>query len=81
MNVLKSAEFVRAQAITSAQTLFGEWTAPSTPVVLLYRKRPNPGSGEFKWRQDAFVVGAIGHVHDCAARTRDILFAAGLHLP
>ena len=62
--------FARAPAITSAQTPFGEWTAPSTPVLLLYRKWPDPGSGEFKWGQDAFVVGTIGDVHDWVRRDR-----------
>ena len=62
--------FARAQAITAAQTPVGEWTAPTTPVVLLYRKWPDPGSGEFKFGQDAFVVGTIGDLHDWVRRDR-----------
>jgi hypothetical protein len=62
--------FARAQAITAAQTPFGEWTAPTTPVVLFYRKWPDPGSGEFKLGQDTFVVGTIGDLHDWVRRDR-----------
>jgi hypothetical protein len=60
----------RAQAITAAQTAAGEWTAPSTPIVLFYRKWPDPGSGPFKRDQDAFVVGTIGDLHDWIRRDR-----------
>jgi hypothetical protein len=62
--------FARAQAITSAKTAAGEWTAPSTPIVLLYRKWPDPGSGDFKFGQDAFPVGTIGDLHDWVRRDR-----------
>lgn len=62
--------FARAPAITSAQTPFGEWTAPSTPVVLFYRKWPDPGTGDFKWGQDGFIVGTIGDLHDWVRRDR-----------
>jgi hypothetical protein len=62
--------FARTQAITSAQTAAGEWTAPTTPVALLYRKWPDPGSGVFKPGQDAFIVGTIGDLHDWVRRDR-----------
>jgi hypothetical protein len=60
----------RFQAITAAQTAAGEWTAPTTPVALLYRKWPDPGSGTFKPGQDAFIVGTIGDLHDWIRRDR-----------
>lgn len=60
----------RAQAITAAKMPVGEWTAPTTPVLLFYRKWPDPGSGEFKLGQDAFVIGAIGDLHDWIRRDR-----------
>jgi len=60
----------RFQAITAAQTAAGEWTAPTTPVALLYRKWPDSGSGEFKRGQDVFVVGTIGDLHDWVRRDR-----------
>jgi hypothetical protein len=60
----------RFQAITAAQTAAGEWTAPTTPVALLYRKWPDPGSGAFKPGQDAFIVGTIGDLHDWIRRDR-----------
>ena len=62
--------FARFQAITSAGAAGGEWTAPTTPIALLYRKWPDPGSGEFKIGQDAFVVGTIGDLHDWVRRDR-----------
>ena len=62
--------FARTQAISSAQTAAGEWTAPTTPVVLFYRKWPDPGSGAFKPGQDAFIVGTIGDLHDWIRRDR-----------
>ena len=62
--------FARFQAIAAAQTAAGEWTAPTTPVVLFYRKWPDPGSGPFKPGQDAFVVGTIGDLHDWVRRDR-----------
>jgi hypothetical protein len=62
--------FARGQAITSAKTAAGEWTAPTTPIVLLYRKWPDPGSGDLKFGEDAFVVGTIGDLHDWVRRDR-----------
>jgi hypothetical protein len=62
--------FGRMQAITAAQTPSGEWTAPATPVVLFYRKWPDPGTGVFKPGQDAFIVGNIGDLHDWIRRDR-----------
>jgi hypothetical protein len=60
----------RFQAITAAQTAAGEWTAPATPVALIYRKWPDPGSGVYKPGQDWFVVGTIGDLHDWIRRDR-----------
>jgi hypothetical protein len=62
--------FARFQAITSAKTAAGEWTAPTTPVVLFYRKWPDPGGGEFKPGRDAFVIGTIGDLYDWVRRDR-----------
>jgi hypothetical protein len=62
--------FARFQAITAAQTAYGEWTAPTTPVGLMYRKWPDPGSGPFKRDQDAFDIGTIGDLHDWIRRDR-----------
>jgi hypothetical protein len=61
--------FARAQAITSAQTPFGEWTAPTTPVMLVYRKWPDPGSGH-DFKPDMFKVGTIGDLHEWVRRDR-----------
>jgi hypothetical protein len=65
-----SMTVARFQAITSAQSAAGEWTAPTTPIALMYRKWPDPGSGAFKRGQDAFVVGTIGDLHDWIRRDR-----------
>jgi hypothetical protein len=54
----------RYPAIISARAADAEWTAPTTPIVLFYRKWPDPGSGDYKRGQDAFVVGTIGDLHD-----------------
>ena len=62
--------FARFPAIISAQAPFGEWTAPTTPVVLFYRKWPDPGSGAFKPGQDAYDIGTIGDLHDWIRRDR-----------
>jgi hypothetical protein len=62
--------FGRMQAITAAQTPSGEWTAPTTPVVLFYRKWPDPGSGVYKPGRDAFFIGTIGDLHDWIRRDR-----------
>ena len=62
--------FARFRAIISAGAAGGEWTAPTTPVVLFYRKWPDPGSGEFKPGRDAFIVGTIGDLHDWVRRDR-----------
>jgi hypothetical protein len=62
--------FARDQAIASVKTTNGDWTAPTTPIVLLYRKSPEPGSQGFKPGQDAFVIGTIGELHDWVRRDR-----------
>ncbi|AZG76335.1 hypothetical protein [Methylocystis rosea] len=75
--------FARFAAIASAQNDRGEWTAPTTSVVLLYREWPAPGTGEVPPR-DFVIVGTIGDLHnwiqwdksDFDYFTRNILFGA-----
>jgi len=39
-----------------------QWTAPGTPILLLYRKWPAPGTPPIE-REDYRVVGTIGDLH------------------
>jgi hypothetical protein len=64
--------FARLQAITSGKmevegTLIGEWTAPTTPILLLYRKWPAPGTGPIP-KEDAILVGTLGDLHEWIRR-------------
>ena len=65
----------RFQAITAAQTAAGEWTAPTTPVALLYRKWPDPGSGALKPGQDC-----VRRRHDRRPTRLDPTRPSGLRL-
>jgi hypothetical protein len=60
--------FARAQAIASAVTNAGEWTAPTTPVMLIYREWPAPGTGDFIKGKDFVTVGTLGDIHDWIKR-------------
>ena len=60
--------FARSQAITSATTNAGEWTAPATPVMLIYRKWPAPGTGDFIKGKDFVTVGTLGDIRDWIKR-------------
>jgi hypothetical protein len=58
--------FARTSAVLSAQSNAGEWTAPTTPIVLLYKELSpdfplSPG-------QDAFIVGTLGEFHEWIRR-------------
>lgn len=64
----KPLVFARAQAIFSAKTNEGEWTAPSTPIVLFYRDWPAVGTGPFLRGKDFVTVGTIGDLHEWIRR-------------
>jgi len=49
-------------ATLSNQTPNGEWTAPTTPILLLYKEWP--GASDLHIGEDALVVGTIGSLHD-----------------
>jgi hypothetical protein len=55
--------FARAEAITSAKSTAGEWTAPTTPIMLLFIKWPDPGS-DLKKGEDYLTVGTLGDLHE-----------------
>jgi hypothetical protein len=63
--------FARFAAVSSAKTESGEWTAPTTPIALLYRELPAPGTGPFVPGRDGFVVGTLGDLHDWIKRDQD----------
>lgn len=63
--------FARMQAVTSAQSGGAEWTAPSTPILLLYKEWPAPGSASLKPGQDAFTVGTLGTLHEWIKTDKD----------
>jgi hypothetical protein len=75
--------FGRFVAVASAQNdaAHGEWTAPTTPVALLYKEWPGHG---FVPPEDVVFVGTIGDLHTWIQRdesdfdflTRTILFGA-----
>jgi hypothetical protein len=67
----KPVVFARLQAVTSAQTEWGEWTAPTTPIALLYRQWPAPGTGPLKPGEDAFLIGTLGDLHEWIRRDRN----------
>lgn len=60
-----------------------QWTAPTTPIVVLYRPWPDPGASPIG-PKDYQVVGTIGDLHNWIARdsddfrfwTSDVLLAA-----
>jgi hypothetical protein len=53
--------FARGTAIASAKADFGEWTAPTTPIVLIYKQWP--GQGDLK-PKDYRIVGTIQDLHE-----------------
>ena len=63
--------FARSVAVSSVKTDSGEWTAPTTPIVLFYREWPAPGTGPFQLGRDAFVVGTLADLHDWIKRDQD----------
>ncbi|HTZ68707.1 MAG TPA: hypothetical protein VMB83_14835 [Roseiarcus sp.] len=75
--------FARFVAVASAQNeaAHGEWTAPTTPVALLYKEWPGHG---FVPPEDVVFVGTIGDLHtwiqkdegDFDFLVRTILFGA-----
>lgn len=60
--------FARAQAIASAKSNAGEWTAPTTPIMLIYKDWPAPGTGDFIKGKDFVTVGTLGDLHDWIRR-------------
>lgn len=60
--------FARFVAVSSFKTDAGEWTAPTTPMALLYKQWPAPGTGPFKINQDAWIVGTLGDLHEWIRR-------------
>ncbi len=60
--------FGRGQAITSAKSDVGEWTAPTTPILLIYKEWPNGGNGPIEKGRDFFVVGTLGDLHEWIKR-------------
>jgi hypothetical protein len=55
--------FARAQAITSSKNEGGEWTAPTTPIFLMFRDWPAPVTGDFKRGVDFIQVGTLDDLH------------------
>ena len=60
--------FARAVAVSSAKSDVGEWTAPTTPIYLLYGEWPTPGKDDLKLGQTAWAVGTIGDLHEWIRR-------------
>jgi hypothetical protein len=60
--------FARGQAIASFETPAGEWTAPTTPIVLMYRDWPAPGTGTLIKGKDFVIVGTLADLHDWIRR-------------
>jgi hypothetical protein len=58
----KPCVFARAVAVTSAknESALGEWTAPTTPILLLYKEWPGHGS---LTPDDYRTVGTIEDLH------------------
>ena len=65
----------RAQAITAAKMPVGEWTAPTTPVLLFYRKWPTRAA-----RRIQIGTGRIRHRHDRRPPRLDPTRPSGLRL-
>jgi len=53
--------FARFKAITSVKNEIGEWTAPTTPTVLLYKDWPGHGA---VMPEDYTMVGTIEDLHN-----------------
>jgi hypothetical protein len=53
--------FARATAIASAKTDFGEWTAPTTPIALLYKQWP---TGQDLPPEDYRIVRTIQDLYE-----------------
>jgi hypothetical protein len=60
--------FARSVAVSSAKSEVGEWTASTTPILLLYGEWPTPGKDNLKLGQTAFIVGTIGDLHEWVRR-------------
>jgi hypothetical protein len=56
--------FARFAAVSSAKSEVGEWTAPTTPMALLYKKWPAPGTPPLVPGQDAWIIGTLGDFHE-----------------
>lgn len=56
--------FARLPAVASATSMFAEWTAPTTPVVLIYRDWPTNTPDVLKPKHDYWLVGTIGDLHE-----------------
>jgi hypothetical protein len=63
-------EIARFQASLSTNSQGYEWTAPSTPIVVLYGYWP-PGAGRAPPRDDITIVGTIGQLHEWIDRSRN----------
>ncbi len=61
---------VREVAVSSAKSDAGEWTAPTTPLILIYRPWPNPGD-TLLMGKDGFRVGTLGDFHEWIKRDQD----------
>lgn len=59
--------FGRSAAVSSVRTDEGEWTAPTTPIVLLYREIV-PGAAPLQKEKDFWLVGTLGDFHDWIRR-------------
>jgi hypothetical protein len=77
----------RSQAILSAKTEQAEWTAPTTPILLLYADWPQPPGQEghpLTIGREAFIIGTLGDLHEWIKRDqsdfdflwRNIIFGA-----
>jgi hypothetical protein len=58
--------FARMAAVASAKSEAGEWTAPTTPIVLLYREL-SPGTSLLPG-QDGWTIGTLGDFHEWIRR-------------
>ena len=55
--------FARFAAVASAKSEAGEWTASTTPIVLLYKEWPSPGNSIVPG-QDGWIIGTLGDFHE-----------------
>lgn len=59
--------FARFVAVSATKSEVGEWTAPTTPIVLLYKDWPSPGNSIVPG-QDGWTVGTLGDFHEWIRR-------------